>query len=180
MKSVVIYESKYGSTKKYAQWIAESLSCDLFSRKSIQAARLKDYDTIVYGGGLYAGGVSGLRLLIDNFDALKDKNIVLFTCGLADPADEENVANIRASLAKSLTPHMREKIKIFHLRGAIDYAKLGPVHKSMMATLHGMTKRRDFASLRNEDREMLDTYGKTADFTDRMTTRPILDYIAGL
>lgn len=30
MKSVVvIYKSKYGSTKKYAKWLSELLSCDI-------------------------------------------------------------------------------------------------------------------------------------------------------
>ena len=29
MKCLVTYASKYGSTKKYAQWIAEELACDV-------------------------------------------------------------------------------------------------------------------------------------------------------
>lgn len=29
-KTAVIYKTKYGSTKKYAEWIAQNLSCDIF------------------------------------------------------------------------------------------------------------------------------------------------------
>ena len=32
-KVIVVYKSKYGSTKKYAQWLAEDLSCDLVENK---------------------------------------------------------------------------------------------------------------------------------------------------
>ena len=70
MKTVVLFQSKYGATKKYAQWIAEELSCDIFERKNINANALEAYDTIVYGGGLYAGGVSGIDLLVKNFPKL--------------------------------------------------------------------------------------------------------------
>ena len=180
MKAIVVYESKYGSTKKYAEWLADSLACELYERKAIRPEKLREYDIVVYGGGLYAGGVSGIRLLIDNFEALRHKNLVLFTCGLADPTDAENVARIRAGLAKALAPQMLETIKVFHLRGGIDYAKLGPVHKTMMAMLCAMTKKKGYDTLRNEEKEMLDTYGKIVDFSDRATTKPILDYIAGL
>ncbi len=34
-KIVVVYKSKYGTTKRYAEWISKSLSCDLFDRKDI-------------------------------------------------------------------------------------------------------------------------------------------------
>lgn len=58
-KTAVVFKSKYGSTKKYAQWIAEELSCDIFERKNVKSDDLEAYDTVIYGGGLYAGGVKG-------------------------------------------------------------------------------------------------------------------------
>lgn len=50
-KIVVIYKSKYGSSKKYAQWIAEEVNGDLFNSSNIKEEKLKEYDIIVYGGG---------------------------------------------------------------------------------------------------------------------------------
>lgn len=179
-KTAVIFQSKYGATKRYAQWLAEALSCDIFDRKAVKATDLDPYDTIVYGGGLYAGGVLGIDLLTKNFDRLLDKNLILFTCGLADPADSSNTGNIRQSLNRVLTAPMREKVKIFHLRGAIDYRKLGAADKAMMALLHKMTLKKDYDSLRNEDKEMLATYGQVVDFTDKAALLPLVDYIRGL
>lgn len=179
-KTVVVFQSKYGATQKYAEWIAEELSCDIKKRQEVKLADLEPYNTIIYGGGLYAGGVSGIDILTKNFDKLSNKNIVLFTCGIADPKDNENTAHIKQSLNKVLTVQMQEKIKVFHLRGAIDYAKLNFIHKAMMAMLHKMIMKKDESSLRDEDREMLSTYGKAVDFTDKETILPIIAYVKGL
>ena len=50
----VVYKSYYGSTKRYAQWIAEEAKADCFEYSEIEAKKLMEYDTIIYGGGLYA------------------------------------------------------------------------------------------------------------------------------
>ena len=34
MKSIIIYESKYGSSEKYAKWLGEALSCEVAKRKN--------------------------------------------------------------------------------------------------------------------------------------------------
>ena len=58
-KIVVVYKSKYGSTEKYAHWIAEDVKADIFKADNVKLDILLDYDTIVYCGGLYAGGILG-------------------------------------------------------------------------------------------------------------------------
>ena len=177
---VVVYQSKYGAIQKYAEWISKELFCDLYERKAIKADDLIKYDTIIYGGGLYAGGVSGIDLIVKSFNRLKEKNLILFTCGLADPNDAENVSHIRENLMKVLLPEMQRKIAIYNLRGGIDYSKLGIVHKSMMAMLHKMIAKKDYSTLREEDKQMLDTYGKIVDFTDITTIEPIIKFVRTL
>lgn len=179
-QTLVVFQSKYGATKKYAEWIAKELSCKIENRKNIKLTDLEAYKTIIYGGGLYAGGVSGIDLLTKNFDRLQNKNLILFTCGLADPTDKNNTEHIKSNLNKVLTPQMQDNIKVFHLRGAIDYAKLSPLHKAMMAMLHRMLLKKEVDSLRAEDKEMLATYGKPVDFTDPAAISPIIEYVQGL
>ena len=91
------------------------------------------YEVIIYGGGLYAGGLSGIKLIKENWNRLSSKKIILFTCGIADPANPENISSIRTSLGKTLSPEMMSHIRFFHLRGCIDYSELSLIHKSMMA-----------------------------------------------
>jgi flavodoxin len=47
-----MYFSKYGSTKKYAEWIAEELNGDIFDIKNVKNSSLDDYSTIILGSGL--------------------------------------------------------------------------------------------------------------------------------
>lgn len=179
-QTVVIFESKYGFTKRYAKWIADALSCPLFEKKSFHPQKLARYDTIIYGGGLYAGGVSGIKLLTKNWPLLSEKQVILFTCGLADPADPENVRHIRESLAKALPPDMLEKLQLFHFQGGIDYSRLSLLHRSMMAMLRKMLLKQDPQNLNEESKYLLETYGKCLDFTDRDSISPLTAYVRSL
>lgn len=180
MRILVTYASKYGTTKRYAQWIAEDLACDLRDSREVNAELLKSYDILIHGGGLYAGGLSGIQTIVKNYDAISNKRIILFSCGLADPEDPENVAHIEAGLEKVLTPEMREKIRQFHLRGGIDYSRLGLTHKAMMAMLRTVMLKKGYDNLRSEDQMMLDTYGGTVDFNNRESLAPLLSYVRSL
>lgn len=179
-QAVVIYESKYGSTRRYAQWISEELVCPLFERKDFNPQNLENYDVIIYGGGLYAGGVSGIKLITRNQDILSGKKVILFTCGLADPKDLYNVSHIRDSLTKIISPEISEHIQIFHLRGGIDYSRLSFIHRAMMTMLRKMLLKKDADSLREEDRQLLATYGKCVDFTDRNSILPLIQYVTSI
>ncbi len=176
-KTVVIYESKYGFTKRYAESVSSALSCPIFTKKDFPVSAFGDYDTIIYGGGLYAGGISGVSLITKNFDLVRSKKLILFTCGLADPSDSKNAAHLQESMDKLLSEEMKKKIKVFHFRGGIDYAKLGFIHKSMMAMLRRAMLKKDPATLGAEGRQILETYGKAVDFTDLNSIRPLLQYI---
>ena len=174
--TVVVYKSRYGSTKKYAQWISEEIKADLFDKSKIDISKLKEYDTIIYGGGLYASGISGVSIIINNYEKLKDKRLVVFTVGLASTDREEVFIPI---IEKSFSKEMLENIKFFHLRGGIDYKKLGLVHRSMMAMLNFVICRKDPNELSDEDKEFLDTYGGQVDFTDKKTIVPLLLFLKG-
>lgn len=178
--AVVVFGSRHGSTKRYATWIAEELSCDLFERRRVSAADLARYDIIIVGGAVYAGRVLGADLLAKNFEKLRDKRLILFTCGMADPSDASNVDYLRRGLGRVLKEHMQEEVELFHLRGAIDYRKLGPIHRVMMAGLRWSMLRKDPEELRPEDRGMLATYGTAVDFTDREAIGPLVGYVRGL
>ncbi len=176
LNAVVIYESKYGATRQYAQWIAEDLRCRFIERKSVEITDVQAADVIIYGGPIYAGGVSGVSFLRKNFEVLKSKHLVLFTCGLSDPAGGQNIEHIRNQLRKTLTPEVMQQMKVFHVRGAIDYSKLSVIHKVMMAMLVRSVRKKDAASRTAEDQQLLDTYGKAVNFMERSAIDPIVEY----
>lgn len=179
-KTAVIYQSKYGHTQKYAAWLSEALKADLLPARTVKPQQMAEYDIIIFGGGLYAGGLNGSKLLTENFSVLQNKAVIVFTCGLADPANKTNTEHIKESLKKTFTADMTEKIKFFHLRSGINYAELGIVHKAMMAMLYHNLQKAEKETLTDEDKELIATYGQTIDFTDQAALAPIIEYAAKL
>ena len=179
-ETAVIYTSKYGSTKRYAEWISEALSCDIFSSSSVSLEQIGKYDVIIYGGGLYAGGVNGINILKRSADILKDKELVIFTCGLADPADSTDFENVRNGIRRKLTDEVYDRAHIFHLRGGIDYKKLGFVHRVMMSMRIRMIQRKDSSALSDDERSTLETYGSGVDYSDKDTIEPIVSFVKSL
>ena len=49
-KTAVIFKSKCGHTKKYAEWISADLNGDLIEVSKVKIEKILEYDTIVFGG----------------------------------------------------------------------------------------------------------------------------------
>ena len=137
MNKIIIYGSCYGTTQKYAG--------ELSARTGIRSVSYKDikdidpYQTVIYLGGLYAGGVEGMKKTLKNLTGISDKKIIIVTVGLADPADKQNTEHIRNNIRSQISPDIYEKARIFHLRGGIDYSKLSLLHKTMMKMENALT-----------------------------------------
>ena len=80
MKKAVVYASKLGRTRKTAEYIAKALDADLFDVKKVRS--VSDYDLVVFGSGIYAGGISGpLRTFIESdLHVLRGKRTAFFVC----------------------------------------------------------------------------------------------------
>jgi len=167
-KVAVVYRSKSGFTQKYAQWIAQATGADLLPAKGVRVADLMAYDTVVYGGALYATGINGVRLITQNFDQLKGKKLIVFTLG-ATPVRPEIVEQIRSA---NFTAEQQAHIRFFMLRGGFDKAKLTPVDKVLMALLKAKLRRVKDPDA--DQRGMLAAYSHPLDFTDEKHIAPIV------
>ena len=83
MSNIVLYESKYGSTERYAKWIAQELNCKISKLSETNIDELKNYDNIIYGGWIHAGKLKGFNKIQENDDKLKNKNLIVFSVGLS-------------------------------------------------------------------------------------------------
>ncbi|WP_088225662.1 flavodoxin domain-containing protein [Desulfosporosinus sp. FKB] len=177
MKTVVIYRSKTGFAQKYAEWLSKELSADRFDVSSVTVNMLEAYDTIIYGGGLYAVGINGLKFITNNLDKLKDKKIVVFATGLSLSKDEV----INDVFKKNFTPEQQKLIKFFYLRGGFDYKKLNVVDKVLMNLLKISIKWKEKRNkpLTSDEKGMLSIYDKSTDFTCKTKIDEIVAYVHG-
>lgn len=169
MKTIVVYQSKYGYTKKYAEWLSKELNCD---RK--ENAKLEDiigYDRILCGGGIYAGSMNGLKLITKNLNKLSGKRLVLFAVGLNSGHKEE----LERFWKKLLNEEQYKTIPHFFLRGGFDYQKLNTGDKLCMLALRKMLQRK-----KNPDEEtkgLLAAYDTPINFTDKNNLKELLEYV---
>jgi menaquinone-dependent protoporphyrinogen IX oxidase len=171
-----LYFTKYGSTKKYAEWITEELKGDIFGIKNVRHDQLHEYDIILLGSALYAGSIKGINLLVDNYEKIKDKKLVIFTCGVADYSKTQNCDGIYKRLEEAIPKNILDSIKVFYLRGSVNYKKLSLQHKLMMGMVRKMILKKGLDNLNEENKEFLETFGKTVDFTDKNSIKGIIDY----
>ena len=164
MSNIIIYGSYYGTTKKYAEEFSKRTNIEAVSFKDVN--NINDYDNIIYLGGLYAGGVLGMAKTLKKIDNIANKNIIIATIGLSDPTDEINKNNIRNNIKKQVPKEIFEKVKVFHLRGEIDYSKLNFAHRTMMKLLYNTVKKLPKEKQTAEDSAIIETYNKKVDFID--------------
>ena len=162
--NIVVYGSQYGTAKKYAEELSSRLDFELKSYDAV--GDINAYETIIYIGAWYAGGVLGMKKSFKNLKNCSAHQIIIATVGLADPDDKENTETIKRGMKKQLPKEVFSKAMIFHLRGGIDYSKLSFKHKTMMRMLYKKAVHLPEEKKTSEVKAMIETYNKQVDFVN--------------
>lgn len=177
MKSAVIYWSKTGFVKKYAEWIAEELKADLIEGDSASIKDLKKFEAIVFGGSLYAVGINGADFMkkILNDQDFKDKKISIFATG----ASSENDEVVNEVKNNNFNDEEQNKFNFYYLRGGFDYNKLNLKDKILMNMMKWKLKRKKKSGEKlNEDEiGMLAAFDEAVDFTDKNNIKSLVEYM---
>ncbi len=173
MNTIVLYKSKYGSTKTYARWIAEELGCEVYDASKTKVDALKKYDRIVYGGGLYAEVIAGISLITKNIDLLKDKKIAVFSTGIT-PLDCRDYYD-KLVIEKNFKSGVPENIKIFNFLGKMIIDELSLPHKTAIKTLKKIMSNKENPS--EMEKLLITLCDSSGDFCDRNAITPLIDYI---
>ena len=175
-KQIIIYGSQYGSTKRYAERLAEMTGIEAVDYKKVKS--IGDYDRIVYLGGLFAGGVLGLKKTVSKM--VPGQELVIATVGVTDPNEQSYYESIRKAIKAQLPAGFYDEKNIYHLRGAIDYAQLGFRHRIMMKMFHSMMLKKPESELTADAKALLETYGKKVDFVDFNALQVMADFLIRL
>ncbi len=172
MNAIVIYKSKYGSTAAYAQWIAEELGCQAVDAKAVKADDLADYDTIIYGGGLYAEVINGVTLITKNIDKLKCKKIAVYTTGITPMEYREYYDKL--VLEKNFKAGVPQNIKIFNFMGKMILNELSIVHRTAIKSLKKLMQGKEKPT--EMEKLLVELCDKDGDFTDKDAIAPLISY----
>ena len=172
MNSIVIYKSKYGSTKQYALWIAEELGCKAIDQKDADINELIKYDVIIYGGGLYAEVINWVYLITKNIAKLKDKKIIVFSTGIT-PLDcreyydkyvyDKNFRNVECS-----------NIKIYNFMGKMILDELSLIHRTALKSLKKLMQSKENPTIM--EKMLIDLCDADGDFSDKNAIYDLVEY----
>jgi len=173
LNAAVLYRSKTGFTKKYAEWIAEDLAVEAHDLDDIRnlSELLEGTDTLVFGGGLYAIGINGLKKLLADESIRDIRNIFVFCTGLS--IDSEDVQ--REIYENNIKGIEKSNIKLYYYRGGFDFKKLNRVDRFLMRILKlkiELKKKRK--KLASDELGMLAVFNRQVDFTDRKLIRKLV------
>ena len=194
-RTIVLYTSKYGAAETYARWIAEALGCQAVSLDKFSKKELQGYDTVIYGGGVQAGGVRGLeqftkwikgdlklrqmakRGTISEAEAAGsgafDRQYYIFAVGISLDSEENRLQLRDINFDKNW---LRE-LPCFFLPGAFDPAKLAGVDKAIIKVATKMFLDKPEAQAAAEDMQVLRYFETGCDLIDRTRTTALIEAV---
>lgn len=172
MNAVVIYKSKYGSTQSYAQWISEELGCDMYDAGSVKIDDILKYDTVIYGGGLYAEVIAGVSFITRNMKKLKDKKIIVYTTGIT-PIECRDYYD-KLVMEKNFKNGEENSIKVFNFLGKMIINELSLVHRTAIKSLKKLMSGKENPS--EMEKLLVELCDCDGDYTDRDAILPLIEY----
>lgn len=170
-KGMILYKSKYGATKKYAKWLQEATGYDCMETKNANVKMLKEYDTVILGGGVYASGIAGLSFLKKNIVNLSDKRIAVFCVG-ASPYDEGAIDQIRKLQLKDEL----SDIPLFYCRGAWNEEIMSFKDRTLCKMLQKAVAKQDPDTYEPWQKALMCAVNQTCDWTDKKYLEPVISF----
>lgn len=169
---IVLYKSKYGATKKYAEWLSNEFNCELAEIKNVEINKVEKYRTIILGGGIYASGIAGLSFIKKNYKVLKDKKLVVFAVG-ASPFNEITMNALKSHNFKNEIAD----IPCFYCRGAWNEDAMTFKDKMLCDILKKAVSKKDPSVYEPWEVALMEAMGSNFDWTDKENLTPILEYV---
>lgn len=174
MKTLVVYTSQTGFTRRYAEWVAERMRADIFDLKDVQKKDMeyfKGYDAIVYAGWCMAGKVVKMNWFLDKASGLKEKKLAVIAVG-GSPIDNPDVD---VSMKNLMTDEQRQYIKAFYCQGGINYEKMKFGSRLAMKAFVKVLKN----SKDEKQREVGNLIDHSYDISDVKYIDPIIAFLEG-
>ena len=171
MKTIVIYNSQTGFTKRYAEWIAEAAGADCFEFPSAKKKDLAAYEAIIFGGWACAGSISKISWFKGNIDKWADKKLVAFFVG-GSPIDNPE---IDVALKRNFNESEQKKVKTSYCPGGFNYEKMSTPSKLMMKMFVKTLKAKKDKTEAEE--MMVKMISSSYDISDKKYIEPILQYL---
>jgi len=120
LKSVIIYYSKYGSTKDYAEWLAQATGAELVPLAEAKKLDLSGFDAVVFGCPYYAFRLKIAGLVKSWVPRLAGKKVAFFAVGGEEPTNPD----CRKVYDTAFPDSVRAAMRFFYFPGRIALGRM--------------------------------------------------------
>lgn len=169
-KILVIYKSVTGFTKEYAEMIAQEIDCTLIEFKKVTADIMSNFNTVIFGGRMYAGTIDGLKSARKLFEQSKASQFIIYATGAIPNEAKDTIDEMWSNNLSS-----RELLEIphFYMQGGLRYEKMPFLDKMMMKTFGFMMKKKKD---KNEyEKQVEKAIASSYDISSKKYITPLLD-----
>ena len=126
MNNLIVYKSKTGFTKEYAEMLERRIGADIKPISKFRTHDLKEPKNIFFGGPLRNNVILGLDKFLKHYNHMEGKNIFIFAVGI-EPFSEDKKDNVITANGLDLY-----HVRLYFLQGGLDISKMGFFQRKMM------------------------------------------------
>jgi len=160
MNMIVVYKSKTGFTKQYANWISAALGCEMMSLEEFSKKRI-DFDRMIFGGWVFGGFVTGLK----EIRAMNVEPYTVFAVGMT-PAYDEVIRQLESD---------NKVERLFYFEGGMKFSKLAFPLRLMLRMIRKSVSRKDNPN--RQERYMAKMLGFDIDNSCEKNILPLLEFV---
>ena len=169
---LIIYKSKYGAAREYAQLLGKALATVPVSIDQAKSQMITSADIIILCGGIYAASIAGLSFLKKNAALLSGKKTAVFAVG-ASPYDQKTLEELK----KRHLSGALDGVPLFYGRGAWNEEIMTAKDKFLCSMLMKVVSKKPAEQCEPWELALKEAMGKKCSRVDEKYLEPLYKYI---
>ena len=170
MKALILSRSKTGFAERYARYLSSQTGGEVLPLEQAGNLELSQYDAVIFGGGCYAGRISGLRKAMTLCRRQGVEKLIFYGVGATPNKAQEQIETL---WNQNLSAQEREQYPHFYMQGGLNYEKMSPFSRFLMKLLAKIMKKRACAGKGNP--ELAELLTRSYDIWDAKYADSILE-----
>ena len=170
--TLILYKSKTGFTKRYANIIAKETGGTAMGCKDGTPKLLASFDRILFGSRMHAGRIDGLSKARNLFQKNGIKLSALFVTGAMPNTETEAIEEMWKN---NLTSEELTSLPHFYIQSGLCYEKMNFIDKTMMRVFSFMMKQKKHKT--PEEILFSEILARSYDISSEEYVQPLLRYL---
>ena len=139
----VVYATKYGHTKQYADWMKEEAGADIFVSTSFTPTKALEYKAVVFAGGVYGDKILIMDWLKKNLGQVNVNKIIIAAVSWYCNDSEEAKARL---IAENYPEQFKNVVPLVVINSGIDKKKTSVMDKAQLLAAQSAINKREVRS----------------------------------